>query len=318
MKFIIYYLTTSIMNFANNNHKDLIVNIFCIIDDLLKTLNSNLLENKSNTNVDNKNKNNAWRKPSLSESEIIVIMIFGKLLWYKTVKGIYFHMKNYYSDLFKTIPSYKSFTELVNKNSQIAFNLLSIIMYMNNKNIEQKNIQSLYFIDSTKIAVCSNKRIFDHKVCKDVAQRWKSSTWWFYWFKLHIITDIDWNLIRIKITPWNTDDRNPVMELTKKLTWILVWDWWYVWEELRNKLLEKWIFFLTWAGKNMGILMAWWENQLLRARQIVETAFSVMKWSDDLVSSYARTTTWHFSRIIYSLLSYSIWISLKNQQVLIS
>ncbi len=142
--------------------------------------------------------------------------------------------------------------------------------------------------------------------------------WWFYGFKLHIITDSFWNLIRIRVTPWNVDDRNPVMSMVKKLTWVLVWDAWYLWEELRKKLLKKSIQFLTWVKKNMKKLMTKWQHNLLRARQIVETSFSVMKWTKDLVSSFARSIDWHFARIIYVLLSYSLSKQLNNHDISIS
>lgn len=290
------------MNFRNNNnHKDLITNIFCIIDDLIKMLKLKLVWWKS------------WRKSSLTAWEVITISIFWKLLWYVKMKWIYWHIRNYFSKFFN-MPSYKTFVELSNKYSLEWANLLSILMSLNSKDVKQ----NLYFIDSTKIAVCWNKRIFNHKVAKWFAQRWKSTMWWFYGFKLHIITDINWNILRIKVTSWNVDDRKPVLSLVKRLSWMLIWDAWYLWEELRKELLEKWIHFMTWVKKNMKKLMTKWQHKLFKMRQIVETSFSVMKWNNDLVSSYARSIDWHFSRIVYALLSYSIWKHLDNADLTIS
>lgn len=290
------------MNFENNmNHKDLLVKIFCIIDDLVNMLKTKIIWNKS------------WRKASLTASEVISITIFWKLLWYTRLNWIYWHIKNYFSDFFK-MPSYKSFVELSNKYAVEWAKLLSILMNLNQKNVKQ----SLYFIDSSKIAVCWNKRIFNHKVCKWVAQRWKSTMGRFYWFKLHIITDSFWNLMRIKVTAWNIDDRNPVLSMIKSLTWMLVWDAWYIWEELRGKLLEKWIHFLTWVKKNMNKLMAAWQHKILKARQIVESCFSSLKGTKDLVSSFARSINWHFARIIYALLAFSISKQLNCDKIVIS
>ena len=290
------------MNFENNNnHKDLIVKIFCIIDDLIKMLKNKTLWNKS------------WRKASLTASEVITITIFWKMLWYTKLNWIYWHIKNYFNSMFK-MPSYKSFVELSNKYALEWVKLLSIIMNFNQRNVKQ----NLYFIDSSKIAVCWNKRIFNHKVCDWFAKRWKSTMWWFYGFKLHIITDSFWNLVRIKVTAWNVDDRNPVLSMTKKLTWMLVWDAWYVWEELRKKLLEKWVQFLTWVKKNMKKIMTKWQHKILKDRQIVESCFSVLKWTKDLVSSFARSINWHFARIIYALLTFSISKNLNNGHITIS
>ena len=191
---------------------------------------------------------------------------------------------------------------------------LSILMQLNIKSSKT----DLYFIDSTKIAVCWNKRIFKHKVAKWIVQRWKSSMWWFYWFKLHIITDEKWNLLKMKITPWNVDDRNPVLSMCKKLKWLLVWDAWYISEKLREKLYKQWLQFLTWVKKNMKKIMTKWQHKLLKTLQMVETAFSVQKWSYDLVSSLARSIYGHFARIVYSLLGYTIWKNLNNPYLSIS
>jgi transposase len=286
---------------TNDNHKDMMVSIFCIIDDLVKILkNKNLWNNK-------------WRKSSLKASEVITITIFWKLLWYTRVKWIYWHIRNYFCRMFK-MPSYKTFIELSNKYALEWVEILSMLMNLNQKNVKQ----NLYFIDSSKIAVCWNKRIFNHKVCKWFAQRWKSTMGRFYWFKLHIITDSFWNLLRIKVTPWNIDDRNPVLSMVKNLTWMLVWDAWYISEELRNELWEKWIHFLTWVKKNMKKLMTEGQHKVLKARQIVETTFSVLKWTKDLVSYFDRSIDWHFARIVYALLTFSISRQLNSHNFSIS
>jgi hypothetical protein len=43
------------------------------------------------------------------------------------------------------------------------------------------------FIDSTPLAVCHPARIRQHKVFAGLAQRGKSSTGWFFGFKLHVV-----------------------------------------------------------------------------------------------------------------------------------
>ena len=41
-------------------------------------------------------------------------------------------------------------------------------------------------MDSTALSVCQNQRISSNKVFKDVAKRGKTSTGYFYGFKLHV------------------------------------------------------------------------------------------------------------------------------------
>ncbi len=42
------------------------------------------------------------------------------------------------------------------------------------------------FVDSITLEVCDSHRIHSNRVFKEVAERGKSSTGWFYGFKLHI------------------------------------------------------------------------------------------------------------------------------------
>ena len=42
-------------------------------------------------------------------------------------------------------------------------------------------------MDSTKIAVCHNKRIKSNKVFKGMAEIGKGTMGWFYGFKLHLV-----------------------------------------------------------------------------------------------------------------------------------
>lgn len=273
----------------NNNHFELITTLFCMIDDFMKLSPKKKLWTR------------VWRKPSLSGSEVITIVIFWKLLWYKTLSWIYWHMRNYFSKCF-SLPHYKNFVTLSNKHSLEAVEILSILLKMNTSKVKQ----CLYLIDSSKVAVCGNKRIFKHKVAKWFAQRWMSSMWWFYGFKLHIITDVDWNILRVKITPWNVDDRSPVKDLVKGLSWVLVWDAGYLSKDLQKQLKNIWLSLVTWVRKSMKQLMTKAQHNILKARQMVETSFWVLKWSNDLVSSLARSVDWHFARIVYALLSYSI------------
>jgi len=270
------------------NKKDLILQLYVTVDDLMKLLPMFPWKKK-------------WRKPKMCASEVIACMLFGIITWFKNIADLYRDLKSYHDDSFN-LPCYKNFVEGINRYWRDALILLASIVQMN------RNVSwwSKKFIDATCVKVCHNKRIFNHKVCAWVAQRWKSTMWRFFWFKLHIIVDEIWNLLSFSITPWNCDDRKVVKKMVRKLTWILVADAWYVWKELRNDLGDMWILFLTNYKKNMRILATTWFHMLMKLRQIVETWFGMMKCWGNLVSSYARSLWGHLSRIIYNLLSYSV------------
>jgi len=254
-----------------------------------------------------------WRKPKMSASETIACMLFWLLTWFKTIKDLHRDLLSYHNNEFN-IPCYKNFVENINKYWRDALILLSAIVQMNCNN----SWWSKKFIDATCVAVCHNKRIFDHKVCDWFAKRGKSTMWWFFGFKVHIIVDEIWNLLSFSITTWNTDDRKVVKKMVRKLTGTLIADAWYVWKELRDDLWKMWILFLTNYKKNMKILSTKWFHKLMKLRQIVETGFWMMKCWWNLVSSYARSVWGHFSRIIYNLLGYAIKRSYLETRIAIS
>jgi len=66
--------------------------------------------------------------------------------------------------------------------------------------MEMSDKTGLYVIDSTPLMVCINLRILRiprHKVFKDIAQRGKTSTGWFYGFKLHMVINHVGELISV-------------------------------------------------------------------------------------------------------------------------
>jgi len=62
-------------------------------------------------------------------------------------------------------------------------------------------------------------QIYRNKVFKDIAKRGKTSTGWFFGFKLHIINQGE--IMNFSLTPGNVDDKKVVEQLVGKLQgWI--------------------------------------------------------------------------------------------------
>ena len=75
----------------------------------------------------------------------------------------------------------------------------------------------LFRSDATKLAVCHNKRIPAHKTFKDIAQRGKTTTGWFFGFKLHLVINHKGEIMAFHLTAGNVDDRKPLLKLFKYL-----------------------------------------------------------------------------------------------------
>ncbi len=190
--------------------------------------------------------------------------------------------------------------QLANQASDQSLSLLLLFCNLHRQN----NESSLSIIDSTPLPVCKNKRIHSHKVCDGFAKRSKTTTGWFYGFKLHITCDEHGRLLSIAFTQGNVDDRTPVSSLSKNLTGILLADAGYVSEPLRKKLWTDGLHLFTAVRNNMQKLMTSAQHTLLRKRQRVETVFSVLKERLGLVSSLSRSLLGHFARYIHTCLAY--------------
>ena len=90
-------------------------------------------------------------------------------------------------------------------------------------------------IDSTKLVVCHNLRIKRHRVFKGLAGRGKSSTGWFYGFKLHLIINNLGEIINLTLTSGNVHDVAVLESLTKELKGILLGDF----EQSKTKCSQK-------------------------------------------------------------------------------
>ncbi len=84
------------------------------------------------------------------------------------------------------------------------------------------------FIDSTGIQVCHPCRAHAHKVFEGLIGWGKNGVGWHYGFKLHLVINDCGELLAFKLTPANTDDREPVPDLTKDLIGKLFGDRGYI------------------------------------------------------------------------------------------
>ena len=65
-------------------------------------------------------------------------------------------------------------------------------------------------MDATKLSICHGRREKRNKVFGKIAEKGKTSMDWFFAFKLHMIINYVGQIVAIKITKGNVDDRTPV------------------------------------------------------------------------------------------------------------
>jgi Transposase DDE domain len=106
---------------------------------------------------------------------------------------------------FPCLPSYSRFIELAERV------VIPLGMFLTTRYGQCTGIS---FIDSTALDVCQNQRIKQHKVFKGLAARSKTSTGWFYGFKLHLAVHKQGELLGVKLTTGNVDDPVHVRQWT--------------------------------------------------------------------------------------------------------
>ena len=105
--------------------------------------------------------------------------------------------------------------------------------------------RGIAFIDSTLLRVCENLRIPRHKTFADTAGRGKSSTGWFYGFKLHLVVNDQGVIVSLALTAGNVDDRKPVPTLMKSVVGKVFGDAGYVSHVLTAQMAAQGIEWIT-------------------------------------------------------------------------
>lgn len=278
---------------------DNLVELYCHIDDYYKANKHNIAQQQ----ITNENKKTRNRPCNISISEIITILVLFHQIRYKQFKSFYYnHLKPYLTQDFPTLPSYNRLLELIPRAIVPMCGYLSSMMGKSN---------GINYIDSTKLVVCDNKRINQHKVFKGIAERGKSSMGWFYGFKLHAIINDMGELVSITVTKGNVDDRTPVKQLCQKITGKLFGDKGYIKKDLTEELKEEFdITLITKVRKNMNKQeMNWIDKRLLKRRSLVETVFDELKNLCQIEHSRHRSVAGFMSNLLGGLIAYCWQVS---------
>ena len=134
------------------------------------------------------------------------------------------------------------------------------------------------FIDSTPIEVCHPCRSKAHKVFKDLVGWGRNSMGWHFGFKRHLVINDHGELLAFKLTPANTDDRQPVPDLTQDLIGQLFGDRGDISQELFKQLYERGLELVTNYKKKMhNKLVKLIDKVMLRKRALIETVNDQLK-----------------------------------------
>lgn len=272
------------MNSLSKSSFDL-VTTFCIFDDLVNMIFPNIYT--------------TGRPRVLSLSEIATIVLLKSHYRISDLKHLYFLLVSKFTNDF-TLPSYKNFVETINFYAPYLLVLVNILL-----SLSTKRSGVIKIVDSTAIPVCKNIRIYLHKVMKRVATRSKSSTGWFYGVKLHLLTDLKNNILQLRFTSANVNDRKVLDLFLNNVTKsIILGDAGYCSSALEQKASKRLNILLTSTRKNMKKLATAFHIFLLNFRPRIESVFSVLKERLGLVTSLPRSVKGYFSHYIRTIFAY--------------
>lgn len=238
------------------------------------------------------------RSGKLSRSEMLFIMVLFHLSPFKHFKAFYrYGIGQQYRACFGDLPHYDRLVSLMPR----LFAPLMVLLH--SLSGEQTGI---YFADSTKLAVCHNRRIHRHRVFKGLAARGKTSMGWFYGFKLHFVINHKGQIMALKITSGNTADSAALNEMTSRLAGKLYADKGYIGQALFKTLWQRGLHLITGIRRNMkNYLMPMADKIMLRKRFIIETVLDTLKSEMGLEHSRHRSVTNAMVHVLSCLVAYA-------------
>lgn len=274
---------------------DKLIEIFVTVDDFCKDFHAWL---KVNPQRD-------FREPRfeglMSASEVLTIIIFYQFSGYKC-------FQYYYSDMvqeelktyFPSQVGYKRFLQLISKSTELLF-------VFSKAQCLKSAATGTYFIDSKKLPSCDNRRIHNHQVFKDIAQRGKTSTGWFFGLKLHLVVNNVGECMNFVFTAGNVSDANAnvLRELFLKLKGNCYGDKGYI-SSIFEELHANGLKLVTRIRKNMkNKLMPIKEKYELYKRAVIESIFDILMTVFDIDHTRHRSPQNAMTHMFGALAAYS-------------
>ncbi len=238
-------------------------------------------------------------QPGLFASEIITILLVLHSSRFKYLKSFYQGvMGDVLRQYFPGMPCYERFVTI---QKSVFMPLLFFLL----SRLGQRT--GIYYIDSTALPVCHNRRISRHQTFAGLAARGKTSMGWFFGFKLHLVFNQLNQIVALKLTAGNVADTNAVPALTQNLTGKLFGDKGYIGKQLAQQLLRRGLALFTRVRKNMKSLpLSMTDKMLMNARNMAETIIGHIKAFSSLNLPKHRAPINAFLHLLAALTAYQI------------
>lgn len=270
-----------------------ILSLFCEIDDFCKVFEQVWQKRQLADG-----KRHRHRATGLSQAEVMTILVLYHASGYKNLKAFYLQevIRRHHLE-FRSLTSYNRFVELQQRC------VMPLFFYLLMK---RGSCTGISFIDATSLKVCHNLRIPQHRTFRGTAERDKSSTGWYYGFKLHLAINDAGEILGFYLTAANVDERVPADWITRDVWGKLIGDKGYLSKNLFAKLMERGLRLITKLRKNMKNQFVELEDKLLlRKRSIIETVNDQLKNISNIEHSRHRSLWNYLGNVASGLIAYS-------------
>lgn len=274
--------------------EDTLVTLFCLVDEFCKEFYPAWEKHLIVQGLKKRR-----RLSRINPSEIMTIFIYFHMLRFRDFKTYY--TRYVIPILKKYFPFLPSYSHMVNLLKNV---LVPMCSFMQTLTGEQTGI---YFIDSMVLKACHIKREKQHRVFNGMAKKAKSTIGWFFGFKLHLVINDKGEIMAVKITAANVDDRKPVPDLVRHLIGKLFGDKGYLSQKLFDELSSNGLQLVTRLKKNMqNKLIPLIDRILLRKRALIETVNDQLKNISQIEHTRHRSV-WNFMvNILGALIAYCL------------
>jgi len=272
-----------------------IIELFCLVDDFAKQFEE-LCSQKQLAYQKKKKRHRACRT---SLSEVMTLLLLFHRSNYRTFKHFYLNEARVkWGYLFPHLVKYARFIQLI---SHAFFPMFCFLQK------HQGSWGEIEFVDSTVLTSCHIKRASSHRTFRSSAKWGKTTTGWFFGFKLHLVINQNAEIVAFRLTSGNVDDRKPLQGMVKGMKGKLFGDRGYISEKLRSTLLEQGILLITKLKKKMkNRLMTLYDKIMLRKRALIESVHNLLKTSCQ-IEHHRHRSRWNFlSNLLSGLAAYCL------------
>jgi hypothetical protein len=234
---------------------------------------------------------------------MMTIEILYHLSGYKCFE-YYYHKEVEHGGLRNYFPAAPSYNRFVQLKPRIV---TLMILFVQCRRLGA--LCGIYYADSTKLAVCHNRRIHSNRVFKGKDARGKTSTGWFFGFKLFLVVNAFGQIVRIAFTTGDKTDNNfkLMLKLFNKLQGWAFADKGFINQKAFKQLFNQGLNLTTGIRSNMkNKLMNMTQKLLLKKRGMIESVNDILKTVCDIEHTRHRSPVNALPNLFAAIAAYSL------------